>query len=371
MEFDHTEDRRMLSETLERFLRDKYPIDVRHAAATSEAGYSAEIWADLAELGVIGALFDEEDGGFGGKGFDIAVVFEEVGKAVMVEPLLATAVLGGGLIAALGNDAQKAQLEDVIAGARQLALATLEPAGRYDLTHVETTATGGKLSGRKAVALNAINADQIIVSARTSGAVGDEDGLSLYLVAPDAEGLEIRSVPGVDGGRVADIALNNVAGELLGPEGGAYPALEAVVARANVALCAEALGAMQASKDITLDYLKQRKQFGRPLAGFQVLQHRMAEMLTEIEQARSAVVNAAGHLEADRKTREMKIASAKALIGKVGGLVAEESIQLHGGMGMTWEYPIGHYAKRLTMIDHVFGDSDHWLERFVALGRAA
>ncbi len=369
MEFTHTDDRRMLADSLSRFLRDKYPIETRHAAAASEQGFSREIWEGLAELGVLGAMFTEDQGGFGGAGFDIAVTFEELGRALVVEPVLATTLLGGGLIAALGDDAQKAQLEEVIAGARLLALAHGEPDGRYDLSHVTTRAEGGKLTGRKAVALNADSADAIIVSARVSGGEDDEEGISLFLVDPAAEGLEIHAAPGVDGGRVADLVLSNVAGVPLGPEGAAYPEIERAHARAIVALSAEALGAMEAAKDLTLDYIKTRKQFGRPIGTFQVLQHRMAELLIELEQARSAVINAAGHLEADRKTRERHVSAAKNLIGRVGQLVAEESIQIHGGIGMTWEYAVGHYAKRITMIDHTFGDADHHLERFIALGR--
>jgi alkylation response protein AidB-like acyl-CoA dehydrogenase len=369
MEFTHTEDRRMLADSLSRFLRDKYPIETRHAAAASEQGFSREIWEGLAELGVLGAMFTEEEGGFGGMDFDIAVTFEELGRALVVEPVLPTTLLGGGLISALGDDAQKAQLEDVIDGGRLLALAHAEPTGRYDLSHVATRAEGGKLTGRKAVALNADSADAIIVSARTSGGDDDEDGISLFIVDPSADGLEIHAAPSVDGGRVADLTLTNVAATPLGPEGGAYPEIERAHARANVALCAEALGAMEAAKDLTLDYIKTRKQFGRPIGTFQVLQHRMAEMLIELEQARSAVINAAGHLEADRRTRERHVAACKNLIGRVGQLVAEESIQIHGGIGMTWEYAVGHYAKRITMIDHTFGDVDHHLERYIALGR--
>ena len=371
MDFEHTDDRRMLADSLGRFLREKYPIERRHAAAASDAGFDREIWQGLAEMGVIGALIGEEAGGFGGRGFDIAVVFEEVGRALAVEPLLATGVLGAGLVAELGSEAQRARLEEVIAGERLLAAALGEPEGRYDAAHVTTRAEGGRLTGAKAVVLNADSADALVVSARVSGEAADEDGISLYLVDPKGEGVRLRAAPSVDGGRVADVFLENAPGELLGPEGGAFPAIERALARANAALCAEALGAMEAAKDLTLDYVRQRKQFGRPIGGFQVIQHRLAEMLIEIEQARSAVINAAGHLEDDRMTRERNVAAAKNLIGRAGKLVAEEAIQLHGGIGMTWEYAVGHYAKRIVMIDHLFGDADHHLARFIALSRAA
>ena len=371
MNFEHTEDRRMLADSLSRFLADRYPIETRHKAAASEAGFDPKIWEGLAELGVIGALIAEEDGGFGGKGFDIAVVFEELGKRLVVEPVLATGVLGAGLIAALGSDAQKAMLEEVVAGAKKLTLAHGEPEGRYDPAHVTVKAAGGKLTGRKAVVPNAATADLMIVSARTSGAETDEDGISLYLVDPKGAGVSIREVPSVDGGRVADVTLEGAAGELLGAEGKAFPALELVMARATVALCAEALGAMQAAQALTLDYVKQRKQFGRPIGTFQVLQHRLVDCGIEIEQARSAIINAAGHLEGDRRTREKFVSAAKNLIGRAGRHVAEEAIQIHGGIGMTWEYAVGHFAKRIIMIDHQMGDADHHLERFIRLSRAA
>ena len=371
MNFEHTDDRRMLADSLSRFLGDRYPIETRHKAAASEAGFDAKIWEGLAELGVIGALIAEDDGGFGGKGFDIAVVFEELGKRLVVEPVLATGVLGAGLVAALGSDAQKAMLEEVIAGTKRLTLAHAEPDSRYDPAHVTVTAKGGKLSGRKAVVPNAASADLLIVSARTSGADTDSDGISLFLVDPKGAGVTIREVPSVDGGRVADVTLDGAAGEPLGPEGGAFVTLEMVMARATVALCAEALGAMQTAQAMTLDYVKQRKQFGRAIGTFQVLQHRLVDCGIEIEQARSALINAAGHLEADRVSREKFASAAKNLIGRAGRQVAEEAIQIHGGIAMTWEYAVGHFAKRIIMIDHQMGDADHHLERFIKLSRAA
>lgn len=371
MDFEHTEDRRMLADSLNRFLADKHPMEVRQAAAASETGCDAAIWKGLAELGVIGALIDEAHGGFGGGGFDIAVVFEALGRALVVEPVLATGILGAGLIAELGDDAQRARLEDVVGSARKLALAHGEPEGRYEAAHVATRAENRRLTGRKAVALNAGTADALIVSARSSGDVTDEAGLSLFLVDPKTEGLTIREVPSVDGGRVADLILDGVSAEPLGPEGERLAALEKTLARATVALCAEALGAMETATAMTLDYARQRKQFGRPIATFQALQHRMVDMEVEIEQARSAVINAAGHLDADRRTREKQVSAAKNLIGRAGRHVAEEAIQIHGGIGMTWEYAVGHYAKRIVMIDHLLGDADHHLERFIALSRAA
>ncbi|MEM1313467.1 MAG: acyl-CoA dehydrogenase family protein [Pseudomonadota bacterium] len=371
MDFEHTEDRRMLQDSLNRFLKDKYPIETRHAAAASDAGWDAGAYAQMAELGVVGALIPEAAGGFGGAGFDVMVVFEALGRALSVEPVLATGVLGAGPIIALAAEAKSDLLEEVVAGAKTLALAHGEPDSRYELAQVSTKAEGGKLSGRKAVVINGGSADLLVVSARTSGGAADEDGISLYLVDPKGAGVTIRETPSVDGGRVAEITLDGAPGELIGEEGKAFAALEKTAAAATVALCAEALGAMVVSHEMTVDYTKQRKQFGRPIGTFQALQHRMVDMGVEIEQARSAVINAAGRLDADRAERELYVSAAKNMIGRAGKYVAEEAIQIHGGIGMTWEYAVGHYAKRIIMIDHVLGDADHHLERFIRLSKAA
>lgn len=378
MDFTHTEERRMLGETIARFLADNYTMETRNKLAESDEGFSRDYWARMAELGIIGALFSEEDGGFGGKGFDISAVFEELGRAAVVEPFLQSGVLGGGLIAALGSDAQKAVLESVMAGETLVALAHGEPEGRYELAEVATRAeqegSGWKLAGQKAVVTSGDSADLLVVSARVSGALDDPDGIALFLVDANAEGIERRGYPTMDGGRAAEIALNGVTVEgsaLLGKPGAAYEALEAACAAATLAICAEAVGAMEASKELTLEYLRTRTQFGRPIGQFQALQHRMADVLIEIEQARSSVINAAGHLDADRLTRERSVSAAKNMIGRVGKLVAEETIQLHGGIGMTHEYALPHFAKRIVMIDHMLGDSDHHLQRYIELAREA
>jgi alkylation response protein AidB-like acyl-CoA dehydrogenase len=377
MNFDLTEERQMLQDTLRRFLRDRYDTAARNTILESDAGMSAEIWAELAELGVIGALFTEEQGGFGGKGFDLAVVFEELGRAGVVEPFLDTAVLAGGLIADLGNDDQQAHIEEIIGGSLQLAFAHGEPTSRYDLTHVGATATekGGDvvLNGRKAVVVNAEAADMLVVSARESGAQSDADGISLFLVPKDAKGLTVQGYAMLAGGRAAEVTLDDVtvpASARLGAAGKASDAIEARIAAANVAQTAETLGAMETACALTKEYLGTRKQFGRPIGTFQALAHRMADLLIEMEQARSAVILIAGNLEADRGTRERHVSATKNLIGRVGRLVGEESIQLHGGIAMTQEYELAHIAKRIIMADHRFGDLDHHLERFIALAAA-
>jgi alkylation response protein AidB-like acyl-CoA dehydrogenase len=216
-------------------------------------------------------------------------------------------------------------------------------------------------------------AQSVIVSARSSGDVADEDGISLFVVPADAPGLSLRAYPNIDGSRAAEVTFTQVrvpASALLGQEGQGLATLEYAVGRGILALCAESLGAMEVTKKQTIDYLQTRQQFGKAIGSFQALQHRMADVLLEIEQARSAVINAAAALGADRRTRERALSAAKYSIGRIGTLVAEECIQLHGGIGMTWEYSMPHYAKRLVMIDHQLGDEDHHLARFIALGQA-
>jgi alkylation response protein AidB-like acyl-CoA dehydrogenase len=375
MDFRLSDDHRILKDMIARYLRDQYDLETRHRAAAIEPGFSRERWKAFAELGLIGALLPEEAGGYGGRGIDLLVVMEELGRGLVVEPFLATAVLGAGTIAAAGSDAQKALLEAVIAGDLLLAFAHGEPDSRYALAAVATRAEladgGWRLTGRKSVVINGDSADRLIVSARIAGDTESEDGLALFLVDPGAPGVSRRGVNTVDGGRVAEITLDNVAlpaDATLGKPGEAYPVIEAVLGRGALALAAESLGAMEIAKDLTLDYLRTRKQFGQPIGKFQALQHRVVEFCLEIEQTRSAVMLAAARLEADRLAREKAIAAAKHLAGRVGRLVAEEAIQMHGGIGMTWEYALPHFAKRLVMIDHQLGDTDHHLERFAALG---
>lgn len=377
MDFNLTEERQMLQDTLRRFLSDRYTTAARNDIIDSDTGMSAEIWGELAELGVIGALFSEDLGGFGGAGFDIAVVFEELGRAGVVEPFLDTAILGGRLIAALGDDGQKALLDEVIGGGAQLAFAHGEPASRYDLSRVETSARAEGdtvvLSGRKSVVMNAEAAGHLIVSARESGAPGDTDGISLFLVPADAKGLSLNGYPLLAGGRAAEVTLDDVAlpaSARLGAPGKGYAAIADTVAAANVALAAETLGAMETAVELTREYLVTRKQFGRPIATFQALAHRYTDLLIELEQARSAVINAAGNLESDARIRDLNIASSRNLIGRVGRLVAEDSIQMHGGIAMTQEYELAHIAKRIVMTDHRFGDMDYHLERFIELSAA-
>lgn len=385
MNFQHTEDRRMLADSLNRYLSENNSIERRHKSAGSTLGYSKEVYAGLAELGTIGALFPEEAGGFGGSGFDVSLVFECLGRNLAVEPLLGALVVGQALIAA-GTDAQRALLEGIVSGGTVAALAHDEPGSHYELSHVATTATkaatkatpgtanGWVLNGTKAVVPLGDSADLLLVSARTSGQPTDADGISLFLVPGTATGLSKRGNGRIDGGRTAELTLANVAvgaDALLGTEGQGLAVLERISGYALLALASESLGAMDVAKDQTLEYLRTRKQFGVPIGSFQALQHRMADLLLEVEQARSAVINAAAAVgDTDRLAREKALSAAKYSVGRIGTRVAEESIQMHGGIGMTWELPLSHYAKRLVMIDHQFGDEDHHLARFIALSQA-
>ena len=268
---------------------------------------------------------------------------------------------------------REARLEDVAAGTHLLAFAHSEPDSRYSDCEVRTKASEQdgqwRLSGQKSVVLNGDAADALVVTARISGDVDAKDGLGIFLVGAKAHGLTVQSYGTIEGSQAAEVFLDQTPAEPIGQPGNAHPVIEQTLAHGALAICSEALGLMEVCKDTTLDYLKTRTQFGRPIGSFQNLQHRMVDMLLEIEQARSAVMLAAGTLGADRITRERHIAAAKNLVGRIGRLVAEESIQLHGGIAMTWEYQLAHYAKRLTMLDHLLGDTDHHLERFISFSK--
>lgn len=375
MDFNLTDEQRMLQDTVARLIREQYDFESRMKLLDTPEGYSKDIWAQFADLGLLGIPFSEESGGFGGGGVELMLVMQEFGRGLVVEPYLSTVVLAGGLVEALGTAAQKeAVLEPVIGGERIMAFAHGEPESRYELSAVATRAEkaggGYKLTGHKAVVLHGDSADQLVVSARVSGNDTDTDGIALFLVDADAKGVSRRGYQTADGLRAAEIRLDGVevgADAVLGEPGKAYDAIEQVVGRAIAALCAEAVGAMDASCKLTLEYLNQRKQFGVPIGKFQALQHRMVDMSIELEQARSMAILAASRLDEERTLREQTLSAAKARIGQAGRFVAEQSIQLHGGIGMTWEYAGAHYAKRLVMIDHVLGDTDHHVERFVAL----
>lgn len=369
MDFDLSEERQMLKDTAERFIREQYPIEKRHAATKSDDGFDRDMWGEFCDLGLVGALIPPAHGGFGGAGEDIALVFEALGRGIVVEPFLPTLLASIPLAAHKRNEVLEAAME----GRTLLAFAHAEPGGWYTPTHVATKAEhvgdDWELSGQKAVVVNGGSADLIVVTARTLGRTEGVAGLGCFLVSPGSRGVKIRSHGSIDGPHVAEITLDKAHGRPLGVPGSDWPLIEKTLAAGTLAVCAEAIGAMEVAKDLTLDYLKERKQFGKPIGANQALQHRMVDMLLEIEQARSAVMLAANTFEADRDTRERNISAAKHLIGRVGRQVCEESIQMHGGVAMTWEFTVPHYAKRIMMIDHLFGDTDHHLQRFAEMTR--
>ncbi|WP_406854936.1 acyl-CoA dehydrogenase family protein [Alsobacter sp. KACC 23698] len=377
MDFDLTEEQRMLKDSVGRLLADAYDFDARKRIVDSEPGYSPAVWAQFAELGLLGLPLAEEDGGFGGGPVETMILMEAFGHALVVEPYLATVVLAGGLIRHAGSAEQRAaHLPAIAAGELRMAFAHAERQARYDLFDVATTATrdgaGWRLDGQKGLVLHGDGADRLVVSARTAGSPRDRDGIGLFLVDANAPGVSRRGYPTQDGHRAAEIALSgvHVPGEAaIGDPGAALPLIERVTDEAIAALCAEAVGCMEEMQAITVDYLKTRQQFGTTIGSFQALQHRAAEMVVALEQARSmamfATMTAASP---DPAERAAAVAGAKVQIGRSGRFVGQQAIQLHGGVGMTMEYKIGHYFKRMTMIDTLFGDADHHLSRVADAG---
>ncbi|MFT5114516.1 MAG: alkylation response protein AidB-like acyl-CoA dehydrogenase [Parasphingorhabdus sp.] len=376
MDFNQPDEHRILQDTLRRFFQARYSHELRRQNINSGEVYNTELFTELASLGVLGALHTEDNGGFGGKGFDIATVFEELGRAGVVEPILGSALLAGCLLAKTADPDIQEHIDllgDVISGASLISFAHGEPDSRYDLNRVTTQAIrkGDSIviNGVKTHVINGDQASRILVSAREFGDTADESGISLFLLPADAHGVKCVGHMNIDGSAAATITLEDVkisTHDSLGERGAAYPAIEAARCYGILAVCAEAVGAMETCKELTIEYLRERQQFGQPIGKFQALQHRMVDMLIEIEQARSAMVNLAGNLNQPRAIRERNASAAKNLIGRVGALVSEECIQMHGGIGMTDEYALSHFARRLIMIDHQFGDADHHLERFIS-----
>jgi len=376
MDFRLNEEQQMLQDTVARLVRGEYSFEKRLEYSETELGFSESFWKQLGELGLMAVPFPEELGGFGGTGVEVQSVMTELGRGLCIEPYLQSVVLGGGLISQAGNEQQKEQwLAGIATGETQLAVGLQEPQSFYNTNDVETTAektdSGYVLNGRKAVVIGGHSADLLVVSARTAGNSRDAAGISLFVIDANAEGLDRRSYPTIDGAKGCDLFLNNVkvgADALLGNEGEAADVIEYQVGRAISALCGEAVGVMEVACDLTLDYLKQRKQFGVPIGKFQVLQHRMADMMSELEQARSMAILAASVAdEPQSDERRRVIAAAKNVISRSAQFISEKGVQSHGGIGMTWEYNFAHYAKRLVMINHQLGDDDFHLERYAAL----
>ncbi|MDF0751651.1 acyl-CoA dehydrogenase [Marinobacter sp. 71-i] len=380
MDFRLNEEQQMLQDTVARLVRGEYSFEKRLAFSETELGFSADFWKQLSELGLTAVPFSEELGGFGGGGVELQSVMTELGRGLCLEPYLQSIILGGGLIGQAGNDSQKdVWLSGIASGELKAAVGLQEPQSFYDLNNVETRAEksgeGFVLNGRKAVVIGGHCADLIVVSARTSGDTHDADGISLFALSPDTAGVERRTYPTIDGAKGCDITLNNVqvgADALLGEQGKAADVIDYQAGRAIAALCAEAVGVMEMANELTLDYLKQRKQFGVPIGRFQVLQHRMVDMMSELEQARSMAILSASVADSEQSDERRRVlAAAKNVIGRAGQFISEAGIQSHGGIGMTWEYNFAHYAKRLIAINHQLGDDDFHLERYAALLKAS
>jgi pimeloyl-CoA dehydrogenase small subunit len=377
MDFTLNDEQRLLRESTERLLGEHYDFEARKRYAREANGFSEELWRRYAELGLLALPFAESDGGIGAGPVETMIVMEAFGRVLALEPYLATVVLGGSLVRLGANAATRAALIPMIAsGELKLAFAHAERQARYDLSDVMTSArkdgTGFVLEGAKSLVLNGDAADKLVVSARLSGGQRDRDGIVLFLVDAAADGVMRRGYPTVDGLRAAEVTLSRVrvaADAVIGEPGDAFTLIERVVGGAIAALAAEAVGAMAAMHELTVDYLKTRKQFGVPIGNFQVLQHRAADMLIALEEARSLALLATMMVDERNATeRRRAIAAAKVQIGRSGRIVGQGAIQLHGGIGMTMEYKVGHYFKRVTMIDSLFGNADHHLAALARMG---
>ena len=372
MDFDLSDEQRLIGDNVARLMKEHAGFEARKAHARTALGFSEDLWRRYAEMGLLGLPFAEEDGGFGGGAVETMIVMEAFGRALALEPYLATVVLAGGALRRAGAAAQRERLTTAIAsGELRLALAHAEPRSGWNVFDVAATARREGdvfvLNGEKWLVLHGDSAHKLIVLARAAGARRDRDGLGLFLVDAGAPGLTRRGYPTQDGLRAAEIGLADVrveATDVLGDPEGAGPVIEAVIDEARAALCAEAVGAMSEAMEMTTDYLKTRKQFGAPIGSFQALQHRAADMVVSLEQARSMMYFAAMMAgEADPRERAKAISAAKAQIGLSGKFVGQQATQLHGGIAMTQEYKLGHLFKRLTMIDMSFGDADWHLRR--------
>ena len=380
MNFDYSEEQQLLADSIRRFVAKDYDFEARKKIVASKDGASEAVWKTFAEMGLLGIPFAPEHGGFGGGATDLMSAMEAIGEGLVVEPFLATVGLAAQLVARGGSEAQKkAILPAVVEGRLKMAFAHTETGARYDLAHVAATAKKAGsvwvLDGEKRVVLGAPLADKLVVSARTAGKAAEANGISLFLVDRAAAGVNLRPYTTIDEARAADVTLKGVevgADALVGREGAVLALIEEVVDFATALVCAEAVGAMKQANDATLEYLKTRKQFGVPIGTFQALQHRMVDMVIASEQARSMAYLACARVDGEKDARERArlVSAAKVKVADACRHVSQESIQLHGGMGMTEELKVSHTFRRLTMIAQQFGDAEHHLARFAALDRS-
>ncbi len=375
MNFELSEEQKMIQQSVERFVQENYDLSNRIKISSEDPGFSEDYWSSMAELGWLGLAFDEADGGFGGDQIDTLVLMEQFGKGLVLEPFLANIVLGGGAIKRGGSQVIKdSVIPKLIEGSLQITLAYAEEQSRFDINDVATAAREESgnfiINGKKSMVLNAESADKLVVVTRTSGSQIDENGISLFLIDAGSKGIEKENFPTVDGLRASEITFQDVkvpSENLIGELDKGFEILQAVVNDAILALAAEAVGAMEVLYKDTVEYTQQREQFDHPLSDFQVLQHRMVDMFMEYEQCKSLLFRATMETVQDPILSQRTVHALKHLIGKSGIFVGESAVQLHGGMGVTEELRIGHFFKRLLVIDSQFGNADFHLDKFTNL----
>lgn len=372
MNFEYSEEQNMLKESVVKWAQDNYSFDQRSVIAQTDQGFSKEHWSTFAELGWLSVPFSEDFGGYGGSIVDVSAIMQEFGSALLLEPIFPSVIMFGGLLEQAGSkEINQEIIPQIIDGSLLGSVAMYEAHARFDMSDIATQATADGdnylVSGSKSLVLGGTHADKIAVVARTSAEQTDEQGLSLFLVDGDAKGVTKSNYTLMDGQKVADITFDNASGTLLGELDGAYAALHATMQNAHVALCAEAVGIMEKLNKTTLEYTKTRKQFGTAISSFQALQHRMVDTFMSQEQAKSLLVGTLCELSDDTTSPEQaaKLVNAlRALVAKNGKHIGDEAIQLHGGMGLTDELDVGHYVKRLMMINLMFGDGDFFQKQF-------
>lgn len=373
MDFTLNNEQQMLQDSVSKFILNDYDFETRQKILESTNGFSKNNWKLFAELGWLMVPFNEEDGGLGGTMVDLMLIMEEFGKGMVIEPYLATAVMSGGLIALAGNQQQKDDyLPRIMEGQLQMAFAYAEPQSRYNLNNVKCNAIQKNnqmaITGEKSVVLNGNNADILVVSARTSGDKSDKNGISLFLVDANHPTVIRKGYSNVDGHQAADIWFENTPViSLLGEKDNALPIIDNIIDKASLAVCAEAVGAMQVAHERTLEYAKTRKQFGRTIGSFQALQHRLVNMFIEHQQAKSILLMAALKMDSCNGRDAKALSAAKSRIGKAANVVGREAVQIHGAIGMTDELDVGHLFKRLTTFQFLFGSTDMHTKRFASL----